>query len=92
MRIGAGRNALTPGQSKSAHLVKLASAAIAVEVRGSCRDRLSITGLGITGELALRWTAAGFLEAKKSFRKLRGHAQTLIDGLRPTTQPLKKAA
>ncbi len=27
--------------------------------------RLSITGLGITGELALRWTAAGFLEAAR---------------------------
>lgn len=45
-------------------------------------------------EMALRWTAAGFLEAEKSFRKLRGHAQmkTLIDALRPNTQPLKKAA
>ncbi len=45
-------------------------------------------------EMALRWTAAGFLEAEKSFRKLRGHAQmqTLIDALRPTTQQIKKAA
>lgn len=45
-------------------------------------------------EMALRWTAAGFLEVEKSFRKLRGHAQmkTLIDALRPNTQPLKKAA
>jgi hypothetical protein len=25
--------------------------------------------------MALRWTAAGFLEAEKSFRKLRGFAQ-----------------
>ena len=25
-------------------------------------------------EMALRWTAAGFLEAEKSFKKLRGHA------------------
>jgi hypothetical protein len=45
-------------------------------------------------EMALRWTAAGFLEAEKSFKKLRGHAdlKTLIDGLRPNTQQLKKAA
>ena len=45
-------------------------------------------------EMALRWTAAGFLEAEKSFRKVRGHAQmkTLIDALRAHTQPVKKAA
>ena len=45
-------------------------------------------------EMALRWTAAGFLEAEKSFRKLRGHAdlKILINSLRPATQQLKKAA
>ena len=45
-------------------------------------------------EMALRWTAAGFLEAEKSFKKLRGHAdlKTLINGLRPNSAPLKKAA
>jgi len=45
-------------------------------------------------EMALRWTAAGFLEAEKSFRKLRGHAdlKILINGLRPANQQLKKAA
>jgi transposase-like protein len=45
-------------------------------------------------EMALRWTAAGFLEAEKSFKKLRGHAdlKTLIVGLRPNAQQLKKAA
>ena len=45
-------------------------------------------------EMALRWTAAGFLEAEKSFKKLRGHAdlKTLIDGLRPNAQQLRKAA
>jgi len=45
-------------------------------------------------EMALRWTAAGFLEAEKSFKKLRGHAdlKTLINGLRPAVQQLKKAA
>ena len=45
-------------------------------------------------EMALRWTAAGFMEAEKSFKKLRGHAElkTLIDGLRPNAQQLKKAA
>ena len=45
-------------------------------------------------EMALRWTAAGFLEAEKSFRKLRGYAdlKLLINGLRPKVQMLKKAA
>ena len=45
-------------------------------------------------EMALRWTAASFLEAEKSFKKLRGHAdlKILIKGLRPRTQQLKKAA
>ena len=45
-------------------------------------------------EMALRWTAAGFMEAEKSFKKLRGHAElkTLIDGLRPNAQQLQKAA
>lgn len=44
--------------------------------------------------MALRWTAAGFLEAEKSFRKLRGYAQmkTLINALRPISPQLKKAA
>ena len=45
-------------------------------------------------EMALRWTAAGFLEAEKSFKKLRGHAdlKTLIKGLHPNSALLKKAA
>ena len=45
-------------------------------------------------EMALRWTAAGFIEAEKSFKKLRGYAdlKILIKGLRPATQQLKKAA
>jgi len=45
-------------------------------------------------QMALRWTATGFLEAEKSFRKVRGHAQmkTLINALRPKTQSLKRAA
>ena len=43
---------------------------------------------------ALRWTAAGFLEAEKSFRKLRGHAQikSLINALRPNVNQIKKVA
>ena len=38
-------------------------------------------------EKALRWTAASFLEAEKSFKKLRGHADlnVLINGLRPNS-------
>ena len=45
-------------------------------------------------DMALRWTAAGFLEAEKSFRKLRGFAQlkTLINALRPDIHQLKKVA
>ncbi|MCX7246514.1 MAG: transposase, partial [Burkholderiales bacterium] len=45
-------------------------------------------------DMALRWTAAGFLEAEKSFRKLRGfaHLKTLINALRPDIHQLKKAA
>jgi transposase-like protein len=45
-------------------------------------------------DMALRWTAAGFLEAEKSFRKLRGfaHLKTLINALRPDSHQLKKAA
>ena len=45
-------------------------------------------------EMAMRWTAAGFLEAQKSFRKLRGYQQmkTLTNGLHPNIQQLKKAA
>jgi transposase-like protein len=45
-------------------------------------------------EMALRWTAAGFIEAENSFKKLRGYAdlKILINSLRPATQQLKKAA
>ena len=45
-------------------------------------------------QMALRWTAAGFLEVYKSSKKLRGFAQlkTRINSLRPKVQPLKKAA
>ena len=45
-------------------------------------------------QMALRWTAAGFLEAEKSFRKLRGFAQlkSLTNGLRPQAPALKKVA
>lgn len=43
---------------------------------------------------AMRWTAVGFLEAEKAFRRLRGHASipALIRVLRPVTDQLKKAA
>ncbi|OQW85974.1 MAG: hypothetical protein BWK72_19425 [Rhodoferax ferrireducens] len=45
-------------------------------------------------EMALLWTAAGFLEDEKSFKKLRGHAdlKILINSLRPASEQLKKAA
>ena len=44
--------------------------------------------------MAMRWAAAGFLEAEKAFRKLRGHADILklIRVLRPVPVQLKKAA
>ena len=45
-------------------------------------------------EMALRWTAAGLIEAEKSFKKLRGHAdlKILVSSLRPNSYSLKKAA
>jgi putative transposase len=45
-------------------------------------------------EMALRWTAAGFIEAEKSFKKVRGYAdlKTLINGLRPNLQTSRKVA
>jgi putative transposase len=45
-------------------------------------------------EMALRWTAAGFIEAEKSFKKVRGYAdlKTLINGLRPNPQTSRKVA
>jgi hypothetical protein len=44
--------------------------------------------------MALRWTAAGFIEAEKSFKKLRGYAdlKILINSLRPAAQQIRKAA
>jgi putative transposase len=44
--------------------------------------------------MALRWVAAGFLEAEKAFRRLRGHEGigALIQALRPVPAQMKKAA
>ena len=44
--------------------------------------------------MAARWTAAGFLEAEKAFRRLRGHERipALIRALRPIPDQVKKAA
>jgi len=44
--------------------------------------------------MAMRWTAAGFLEAEKAFRRLRGyqHIAALIRVIRPVPFQLKKAA
>ena len=45
-------------------------------------------------QMAMRWVAAGFLEAEKAFRRLRGHERipALIDALRPVPAQTKKAA
>jgi putative transposase len=45
-------------------------------------------------QMVLRWVAAGFLEAEKAFRKLRGHNHitALIRVMRPVPAQLKKAA
>jgi len=45
-------------------------------------------------QMALRWVAAGFLEAEKAFRRLRGHERipSFIHALRPTAAQLKKVA
>jgi putative transposase len=44
--------------------------------------------------MAMRWTAAGFLEAEKSFRRLRGYEQipALIAAMRPASVKTKMAA
>jgi transposase-like protein len=44
--------------------------------------------------MAMRWTAAGFLEAEKSFRRLRGYEQipALIAAMRPASVKTKIAA
>ncbi len=44
--------------------------------------------------MAMRWAAAGFLEAEKAFRRLRGHKNipALIHALRPTILQHQKAA
>ena len=45
-------------------------------------------------DMAMRWTAAGFLEAERSFRKMRGYQQikSLIKALRGNDNAIKKAA
>ena len=45
-------------------------------------------------QMAMRWVAAGFLEAEKAFRRLRGHKQipALIHALRAVPVQLKKVA
>ena len=45
-------------------------------------------------DMARRWTAAVFLEAARSLRKLRGHAEIkfLLQSPWPNTHTLKKAA
>jgi transposase-like protein len=45
-------------------------------------------------EMAMRWAAAGFLEAEKAFRRLRGHQHiaALIRVMRPVPALLKKVA
>ncbi len=44
--------------------------------------------------MAMRWTAMGFLEGEKSFRRIRGYAQikTLIAALRTTCNPVQSVA
>ena len=66
-------------------------------VRYIVQNLSSSVGLALidaSAEMALRWTATGFLEAEKSFRKVRGYRQmkTLINAIRPSAQALKKAA
>ena len=45
-------------------------------------------------KMAMRWAAAGFLEAEKAFRRLRGHQHiaALVRMMRPAPIQLKKAA
>jgi putative transposase len=54
--------------------------------------------MGVTdyrdADMAMRWAAAGFLEAEKAFRRLRGHQHVaaLIRLMRPVPVQLKNAA
>ena len=59
-------------------------------LRGVLMD--SLRSIAPTIASALGGTLAGLLEAEKSFRELRGHAdlKILINSLRPATQQLKK--
>jgi transposase-like protein len=45
-------------------------------------------------DMAMRWAAAGFLEAEKAFRRLRGHQSlpSLILAMRPASVQLKRVA
>ena len=47
-----------------------------------------------SGEMRLRWTAAGMLEAERQFRRLRGHREMpmLVAALAREVQPTDKPA
>ena len=46
------------------------------------------------GEMRLRWTAAGMLEAERQFRRVKGHRELpmLLAALRREVEPIEEAA
>jgi len=55
-----------------------------------CRDHASNVKRWRDGQMALRWCAAGMVEAGKQFRRVNGHLhlQSLRDTLERVTQPV----
>ena len=59
-----------------------------------CRDHASNVKLWRDGTMALRWCAAGMVEAGKQFRRVNGHLhlRSLRDTLERVTQPVSATA
>ncbi len=59
-----------------------------------CRDHAGNVKRWCDGQMALRWCAAGMVEAGKQFRRVNGHMQlrSLRDTLEKVTQPVGAAA
>ncbi len=82
---------MRPGQSTRYQLARCLATTNVIESPNSVVRRVSgrVTNYK-DAEMALRWTAASFIVAEKSFKKLRGHAdlKILINGLRPKSHSL----
>jgi hypothetical protein len=56
-----------------------------------CRDHASNVKRWRDGQMALRWCAAGMIEAGKQFRRINGHLHSLNNTLEKATQPVGAA-